>query len=286
MTRTVRRSGFTLVELLVVIIIIAILAAILIPAVNAARQTARKARVTLEMTQIATALDAYKDKNGGDYPADFSDFQLSAPNTAQDFKDHLARAFPRYVRPTVVTWLATTPASQRPSNLDPAEAIPFWLGLVRDDVKFPVSAPNGSNVPLTIGSGRTPLFDFDQTRLRDRDGDGWLEYYPQGVDDAPYVYFDHSTYLIASYPSPAPATSTIGVARPFQSSGAWLEPNRFQIVTAGFDNDFGIDTVANPPNAFKQVPSQAQPEGLRLGQADRDNLTSFSGGKTIEELRP
>jgi prepilin-type N-terminal cleavage/methylation domain-containing protein len=60
-------GGFTLVELLVVILILAILIGLLLPAINGALRTARKAAVSSEINQIASALASFKTKYG-DYP--------------------------------------------------------------------------------------------------------------------------------------------------------------------------------------------------------------------------
>jgi len=62
------RFGFTLVELLVVISIIAILAALLMPAIQAAREAARRAQCTNNQRQIAFALQNYELPNKG-FPA-------------------------------------------------------------------------------------------------------------------------------------------------------------------------------------------------------------------------
>ena len=134
------RGGFTLVELLVVISIIGILMALLIPAVNAARETARRNTCSTQLNNLAKAAIQYEMAKK-QFPGWLNDFGIFAgPSTADPSNPEGGTVSGRHRK--IGSWAV--------SLLPSLDAQPTYEIWTQD--KYPIQKANGSLVDFTVNS--------------------------------------------------------------------------------------------------------------------------------------
>ncbi|MGQ9575704.1 MAG: DUF1559 family PulG-like putative transporter, partial [Thermoguttaceae bacterium] len=160
------QSGFTLVELLVVIAIIGILVALLLPAVQAAREAARRSQCSSNLRQVCLALLQYEDRAKTFPPAMLSVVGVEAP---QQMTVH---------RPNwVIMALPFMEQEQLYNGFDYTIAVNGVPGVISRDVRsdLPNRRARGTPIktmlcPSDSVNNRIP---FDGSALSSQEGDNW-----------------------------------------------------------------------------------------------------------------
>lgn len=281
----IRRAGFTLVELLVVIVIMAILMALILPAIGRVRTSVQVAQVSAEITQIDQAIASFKAQFGVEPP---SSLHIPAVGGTWDAK---SRSIVRSIWPQFD--FATNGGlgnGTTPAHLNGAECLVFFLGGVTaaPGSKALVGFSKNPRTPWTnAGDNKDgPFFkDFDAGRMVDIDGDGALEYLdPLPDQTTPYLYLSSQGKLYNKTNGPA---TMLTEQDDFDIRGGLPNPNPadlqncyltedgrtphrnqgYQIISPGLDASYGPGGVYKDGN-----------ECVGARQPEADNITNFANG--------
>lgn len=262
-----RRSGFTLVELIVVITIISILAALITAAVVMTRGAASDAKVTAEMRQIDTAIQAFK----ASYNVGYLPSQLVLRNTVGAYvtsnaaekasKDFLLKLFPRIDQTANQGWVMAAPANPNAMVvLNGCECLVFFLG-----------GPDGINgfsgdprIPYKPGQKNKVSFDFGSFGSRLKVGvfkpntPVLLDPYAEGTaDDQPYYYFssrygdDYDFSHVIIDPTLRVQLAPIFVDDLNPTRRGFANGKTFQLICAGKDKRAGVMQLSPLNDASK-----------------------------------
>jgi prepilin-type N-terminal cleavage/methylation domain-containing protein len=251
--RTSRRLGFTLIELLVVIAIIGTLIGLLIPAVMKVRSVASRTGTQSDIMQLDSACKAFQTKYGF-YPPS----QITLPPSTPQDQAIIKRMFPR-ITPANMSSAATWGIT---GTLTGDECLVFFLGGI--NMKgFSTDPTNPNNTTVAWDA---PFYNFQSSRMMTgaNGHPAYRDYWQKG----PYIYFSTSrmnTYVASDCTG---SSNTFMGSGPYLSApGAFINPQTFQIFSAGQDGIFGPggNVLANGG-------------GSGLPVAAQDDQANFSGG--------
>jgi len=169
-----RRRGFTLVELMVVIGIIALLATIVFPMANRARVQARRTAIASDLQVLANAIDAYQN--------DFGDIPRPDGKVGGPFQGSVILAW-ALAAPGPATY---TLPSAKGFKGDGADGMGFRLrgttGVVHgpylSDGTFRIGLLSDPKNPVSVFPSPNGIYDDSATFLGDREGNAIL-YFPR-----------------------------------------------------------------------------------------------------------
>ncbi len=276
------RSGFTLLELLIVIAVIAILVSLLTVAIVGARRRVQLAAVSAEITQLDQAIASFKTRYGIEPPSSLT-IPTSATGWSAEDRQKVLRIWDQFDFTTLGGFPGGYPSTA--VHLNGAECLVFFLGGLNSGTPAAPALVGFSKNPRTpwntTGANRdTPFYDgFDAARLVDVDGDSALEFLDSlPGQTVPFLFLcsQGKSYRKTNNTAAWDDYDVFGMNDSKDLGGCYLEadgktPHRasgYQIISPGFDGAYGVGGIYKDDG-----------KDLTAARAtEADNITNFAGG--------
>jgi prepilin-type N-terminal cleavage/methylation domain-containing protein/prepilin-type processing-associated H-X9-DG protein len=241
-----RRRGFTLVELLVVIAIIGILVGLLLPAVQAAREAARRMQCSNNLKQISLAMLNHESSRKA-FPA--GDLILSWPLTSAGVPNPTGssrganwfiQTLPFIEAGNILT--AGTPSASGPQTFDfNPQPAGTWSYAYFDQLRTDINAGRGFTISIPFGrcpSASTPVWARDYFGVQGARDRRWPNRINRGDLHSDGVLGTHQLRKIGELTDGTSSTLVVG-------------ENYLAIVTGAINNTTGnnVTTHNNTPTA-------------------------------------
>lgn len=271
---SIRRSGFTLIELMVVVGIIVVLAGLLLSAIGKFQRVGPQVQTRADIGQLGLSVENFKSTYQVDYipsalylsssylppyPMPANQDEINANLAVADSLNYLKKIWPK------ASWTTGGPVPPGTSiPLDGNQVLTFLLGGVPPgDSRFPPAAWMGnrsgflnsnanpfnknamgicSAPPAGTDQNKGPFFDFKADRIDQyghyKDVYGTPYYYFSSRKGNDYGYFGIYYLVCNSTLDPNGFNKSGGYAQmvPFiGTDGKYVNPNGFQIISAGYN---------------------------------------------------
>lgn len=290
-----RRSGFSMVELMVVIVIIAILAALILPAINASVLSARISEVQSDISSISNGVTAFKVRFKVEPPSSITLYEGSGGWTGDAVSRRtIKRLWPQF-NFNLARDMDGDGATSGSFTLSGAECLVFFLGGRFDPASGALRgfSKNPAN-PFAMDNGTRdgPFFEFDggydvnakkfTGRLVDSDSNNLPEYTDTlSTHLKPYVYYSSNggtAYRVND--------NTGLMSGPYFRDAALKQPyasDSFQIISPGPDGEYGRGGAIDSEDANGDGSLQTGEDTNGNGVLDTTRTSVLTGTRLVEQ---